>query len=504
MKSFEQKFTIHPVGHGLFYSGIMKFQNDNRIENTFRFVFDCGSLQMSKKQLYEEIEVFHNNFKENETLDLLVISHFHSDHINGIKELLAGRKVKRVIAPFIDFKERLFLFLLYISSTEFKANDPDSLFILQFILDPINTIQDYLTDGGEIVFIKSGVIEPFEQMEENPNENVYPAQENVNNSLFEIDFSDKLQDLSPNELAEFPYFGNIEVKILKDTSRISCSLAAIPFMEFLFYHKYVDQITQAFQKVIEAGFVKEFPELMNIKDLTSRITTLLEEQGISQRISKILRDSLNQFPQIKTTITEFSKPNTTSLSLLHCNTNKMYHFLDNLDLKYFPKHAQVIYKLDGTNKTRCEFPITSIDNWKLPFINNRQRGRSQIYNVFPNTLLTSDGVLLSDADIDPFYQKYQYYWLNFWLFQIPHHGSKYNIDRNLLSRIAPFIFQFINHSIKKSSKHPSPEVISEVTLTGHSCKLLSVNECMGLKFGLSYVNFGNRRQIGQVRSTSAF
>ncbi|HKO78231.1 MAG TPA: hypothetical protein VJU52_13525, partial [Flavobacterium sp.] len=108
--SFNQEFTIHPVGQGLFYSG--KITHNTEVK--FRMVFDCGSLTKGAGQ--DEVDIYRDaDFLGKKVLDLLVISHFDRDHVYHIGRLLAdGIKVKKLVMPFITFSERLFLVARYI------------------------------------------------------------------------------------------------------------------------------------------------------------------------------------------------------------------------------------------------------------------------------------------------------------------------------------------------------------------------------------------------------
>lgn len=66
--------TIHPVGQGAFYSEIFSV----RKKKLFTVVYDCGS--NNKRSLTIET-------KQLDKVHLVFISHFHDDHINGIKEI---------------------------------------------------------------------------------------------------------------------------------------------------------------------------------------------------------------------------------------------------------------------------------------------------------------------------------------------------------------------------------------------------------------------------------
>ena len=105
--------TFHPVGHGAFYTE--KFQiNDGKKLN---FVYDCGS--KSKKRIENEIDI---TFDENETIDLLAISHFHNDHINGLEHLLKRCNVKNIILPLLHEEQKKEFLLDNLESSNFVQN----------------------------------------------------------------------------------------------------------------------------------------------------------------------------------------------------------------------------------------------------------------------------------------------------------------------------------------------------------------------------------------------
>lgn len=81
-------------------------------ERSFDFVFDCGAKKANQHRLNWAIK----NYRPKQTLakphtprvvDALFISHFHDDHLSGIKELCAANKVERIFAPFLADDEIL-------------------------------------------------------------------------------------------------------------------------------------------------------------------------------------------------------------------------------------------------------------------------------------------------------------------------------------------------------------------------------------------------------------
>ncbi len=128
---------FHGVGQGLFYSMNLFFANGNRCEK-FSFIYDCGS-ESSKYYLNNEIDHYLNNnisilSKKNDSIiDLLVLSHLHNDHINGLQYLLESTTVDTIIIPYLTPKQ---LFLAALNSDEITP------FLIDFYTDPISVFVD--------------------------------------------------------------------------------------------------------------------------------------------------------------------------------------------------------------------------------------------------------------------------------------------------------------------------------------------------------------------------
>lgn len=91
MNFFVGNFQFNPVGHGLFYSGTI---TDDLSQKTFSFVYDCGGTDRTI------VSNAISNANLPDKIDLLIISHFHEDHIKGVPQI-KGR-VKKVILPYLD------------------------------------------------------------------------------------------------------------------------------------------------------------------------------------------------------------------------------------------------------------------------------------------------------------------------------------------------------------------------------------------------------------------
>lgn len=104
--------TFHPVGHGAFYTE--RFY-DGSGKCIFTAVFDCGCFEAAKKGVNHHLNhintTIQNTFNANDVIDVLFISHFHTDHINGIDFLLKHCDIKRIYIPILTPRVILEAFL---------------------------------------------------------------------------------------------------------------------------------------------------------------------------------------------------------------------------------------------------------------------------------------------------------------------------------------------------------------------------------------------------------
>lgn len=96
-------FRVLNVGQGLFYTGNIKLDR-NRV---FKFIYDCGGDKVNAaldKYLGEDTEI-----------DMLVISHFDSDHISGLPKLLNSvKKIRKIFIPYYNELDSYLLLMTYV------------------------------------------------------------------------------------------------------------------------------------------------------------------------------------------------------------------------------------------------------------------------------------------------------------------------------------------------------------------------------------------------------
>lgn len=156
---------IHPIGQGAFYTEQFFDDNNQKIATV---VYDCGS-SSNKTALEREIC---GTFKKEDIVDILFISHFHADHINGIEALCKRAHIKNVLIPFYNKEERLALLATTITKNNSIGNDG----LNRLIMDP----RAYFSD----IFDKENKTRVIEV-----NSNINPA--NKPYVLDDSDFNEK-------------------------------------------------------------------------------------------------------------------------------------------------------------------------------------------------------------------------------------------------------------------------------------------------------------------------
>lgn len=115
------KRKFHAVGHGAFYTEhlVCGGQESN-------IVYDCGCFETAKTGFSPSCfklkinNAIDKEFAPGTEITALFISHFHTDHINGVEHLLERCKVKKIFIP------KLSLSILVESIISYNELDKDS------------------------------------------------------------------------------------------------------------------------------------------------------------------------------------------------------------------------------------------------------------------------------------------------------------------------------------------------------------------------------------------
>lgn len=84
--------TFHPVGQGAFYTE--RFYDEGQGKPVFTAVYDCGAVEAGHLE-----KIIDRTFGKGDTINLLFVSHFHSDHINRIEYLKKRCHVRYIVIP---------------------------------------------------------------------------------------------------------------------------------------------------------------------------------------------------------------------------------------------------------------------------------------------------------------------------------------------------------------------------------------------------------------------
>lgn len=118
---------FHAVGHGTFFTGNIVGENGE----TFRWVYDCGS--RSSKGIEASIGRIPSepSWPTGTTLDLVVVSHFDNDHVNGLELLLTTYRARWLVLPYLPLKQRL------AHATSLGADEVSNTAAAGFAIDPL-------------------------------------------------------------------------------------------------------------------------------------------------------------------------------------------------------------------------------------------------------------------------------------------------------------------------------------------------------------------------------
>lgn len=106
------KMRQHGVGHGGFHTQRIKHRNQS-----INVIYDCGSRNSKSQALKNSILSFIKELhSDNASIELLVLSHFDFDHINGLEILsqacaVYNVQVKNIWIPLLDELEKMLVYI---------------------------------------------------------------------------------------------------------------------------------------------------------------------------------------------------------------------------------------------------------------------------------------------------------------------------------------------------------------------------------------------------------
>jgi hypothetical protein len=137
---FTVDWTQHAVGHGGFHVGHAVVNGGE----PFTWVYDCGARRSA------QFNTFLKDWtkKQPPSIDWLFLSHFDSDHVSGLDELMSRIKVQNVMVPYVDTSE-LVVGLLW----QIDRDRMDRWFV-ELVADPAAWL---LARGADhVIFLRGG------------------------------------------------------------------------------------------------------------------------------------------------------------------------------------------------------------------------------------------------------------------------------------------------------------------------------------------------------------
>lgn len=419
IKHAEAEFVYHNVGQGLFYSGEIKLQNQKNVNvsnNTFRFVYDCGS--ENRNLVNTSVRRYKQDVKDDK-IDLLVISHLHSDHVNGLEELFKNFKIKDVILPYLTPIERLLIALR-------KTNMPQWYY--EFLSDPVS----YLMEKGvnRVIIIgseESNGRPPFP--EDIPPYN--PEAEPLN--IDKLSDDEELKEEIGKHDKNWIKYINKKLLIKNHNGYI---LAQNLWLFRFFNYKITSSSLEQFHYCI-SNLINNY-NIYDIKSLIKYIKILINEykESLKKCYNEIKKQLKNDF-------------NNTSLVLYHGPVN-------NLRDSTLRLAGYCIY-----DRCKC-------------YLNK--------YTHFPHSfgqLLTGDIDL--NMRFDELKEHYSNYLDRVVAVQVPHHGARKNWNRNILEEVSNGKFWIISAGLKNRYGHPSCKVIGDILCNDKQYIWVNETNCAVMK-----------------------
>lgn len=119
-QTFRWQRHQYAVGHGFFHAATVTVDGLHTLP-PFHYIYDCGAKKV-RGLLAPAIDDFCETL-EDRPIDLMILSHFHWDHISGLDILLARKEVRRVAIPYLVESERLLLIGQLLTKSEARLDE---------------------------------------------------------------------------------------------------------------------------------------------------------------------------------------------------------------------------------------------------------------------------------------------------------------------------------------------------------------------------------------------
>jgi ribonuclease BN (tRNA processing enzyme) len=447
MEFINGDFTFHPVGQGLFHSGRISCANDNLQTN---FVYDCGTADNGEN--FENIVEKYAGSLPGKSLDMLILSHFHIDHISGLRLLFdEGITIKKCFIPYFTPEERFIIW----ASVWNELGDEEWYF--NFLMDPITYLINNKVE--QVIIIDNGSDDGGENEDPTPSESSDNSDQlkeedivNVNKLVKDDKLEKNILESEPEpngkQWKELIINGDLLIRSNRGYVTISCAW----YFKFFNSKNKIKKQIEKFKDCLKED--KYFKDLLNNEKFL-----YINNEKFKNKLKLIEKCYKNIFNKAKINL------NITSLVVYHSpiirSNNKF----------------QVIWR-------NCFFPCFCCHRYYFEFFYYDKYLRNKYITGADNImgqLLTGDAGLKSSNNINEFKKHYKKVLNNVFLFQLPHHGSEHNWNKKLLNFL-PFCNIWIaSAGLHNSYNHPSYEVFRNIANYNRMPMLIS--ECNEFSYG---------------------
>ena len=388
----EMKHTFQPVGQGLFYNGVVTFPN----RRSYRWVYDCGT--HSEKALVQR-EVA--RVVPEGRLDLLILSHFDADHVNGVADLVTAVGANTLMLPYMPLWNRLLLAF----DQGLDPTDPITI----FYINPAAYLASLEGEAPQrVIFVpRSDGGEPRPRGDDEPLDAPVGEDSERATDEFETVSTREAQRMADDFNAMAEAAQGIDLKML----RRGGSIKVRGLWEFVPYNdpKAAPSNKPAFEKAVSA-----------------KATDLLAAPG-SDKAAKIIHDLkvaydryIGQRNRNRGSLFVYSGP-------IHDWPQRKFHAW-----RWAASSEAVLYEIFGHLGKKC------------------------------GIMLTGDGTLENDNDFNHFTRWFQLGRMSrIAVLQVMHHGAENNTRPGRAVQIDPHIAVFSSDPSRKRPGHPHKKVVKD-------------------------------------------
>lgn len=417
------RFDFNKVGQGLFYSGDI---------GEFNFIYDCGCGKDLLSNLGRKVIGPYKRRLRRKAIDLLVISHFHNDHTNGLDSLLRGLDLNIVVIPYFTPFERLIISL----SRDF------SNWYYFFLKDPVSY---FINKGARRIIIiggeKSEKLPSPDEIPSNPPEGEEPI---IWKRLYKNGKNIKIKDIMKIN------FEKIEISKISDDE--DKKLEKNIFKNDPQWEKYNRNellIRNHDKRIIVSGlWIFIFFNCKLEKDEE-------KEQEKLNRFKKCLQENgLDNSESIKEAITNKNRRD----ELKKCYEENLDKKLNNTSLLVY--HGP-IGNFENKTSINCRKGLSFKNCWLSYYTKKHEKCNHPDENKMGQFLI-GDINLNNKYKYNEIKNHYKNWLDSIFLSQIPHHGSKYNWNNDILNDLKNCHQWIASSGCSENSKHPHRDVILNI------------------------------------------